>query len=435
MPTDYCNYFGTNTHKCPDGCSCVSDLSRFGYICPPKAGFRNYTEVDGLEDPKRLDPGHICVRNEMPVMQVKGEKSLTLTQGDSYAEKGVDITHPSSALVHLNYETDYSMCMAGHKNVLLAPFVKECGQYTVNYHLKTMDVDMVETREVNVVDVNECTYGGDYDDFKHLCDEEMGARCANTPEDCYYECICPYEGYEPAADTRTSGIRQGCVDRRKPIIKCKHGVSCVMRTIKVVKSSSVFLQHPNFSFDTILHPHDDATPQWIEIQLEEYFKDYKLMLSAEDRLYDNSIVDLTDSIEKLRVTQTEDMNWELPFKVSDANGNVGEFMVKINVEIYDAEKLESIFEKAAQNGLGDKAVCDEGDLQGELDAKTKELEALKAKLSSSVTSLSGDVEWTATSYLRLALTLFVTFLIVNSFWALFRAAQVTAPLSSDDCPT
>ncbi|CAM9993000.1 unnamed protein product, partial [Choristocarpus tenellus] len=86
------------------------------------------------------------------------------------------------------------------------------GSYYVDYSIETPLLKHIKSitkrREVFVEDVDECSYKGLHEEFRHKCTPRL-AKCRNTPGS--YECTCA-QGY--TGDGMVDGI--GCVDTTPP---------------------------------------------------------------------------------------------------------------------------------------------------------------------------------------------------------------------------
>lgn len=192
-------------------------------------------------------------------------------------------------------------------------------------------------RNVIVTDVDECTYNGPIEAFRHDC--SASARCVNTPGS--FECRCP-AGYE--GDARAGG--SGCVDSRPPRLACA-GKGCSVMHFKAV--SCVGIMSEDGRMKEILEGTDlGFVDTFLEMQKQN-------LCSAEDpcfTAFDETLegrVDLTSEVKlgQMRAVERRERSilFELPYAVSDAAGNTaGPLSLSLLVEIIDvADHISGAF--------------------------------------------------------------------------------------------
>jgi hypothetical protein len=339
---NYCK--GGSEPKCPKGCSCVSHSDRDGFTCPPKPGYVDYVppahlwEHNPVVDPRRLDTNHICVDDSIPTVVLLGQPSVVLTQGDTYTEKGLRIEDDNTADLKRSYSTDYHDAGA----LMDATGIKPCGKYEIVYSLATPWLktrpNITVSRQVEIVDVDECTYDGPVTEFHHAC--VSPAVCENKlcePGDkTAYSCTCPYHGYVE------DGHTHGCTDMRNPVVRCVTP-GCDEITLYALKMDAV-IQQGKDGTPTLLASSNSVDAKWVHKQLEAIYKTGP-PVDAYDLLWDETIENLSKQIEQhpLEIYDADKNIWALPFTVKDAVGNVGRLNIMIQVELVDADTLMSKF--------------------------------------------------------------------------------------------
>lgn len=253
-------------------------------------------------------------------------------------------------------------------------YVKQCGESLVNYQLETPWISSqpttTTTREVEIIDVDECTYDGDDEDFKHTC---VGfATCNNQPcgvpglKNSGFTCVCLDEGYEDDGNN-------GCEDKRPPIMECENSQSnCGFKHLWVMKGAGAVLDE--VGTPVVYYDDESDDVNWLS---ETISKIQIPALKAKDMIPskegDDEAIDLTQSIRKGVLTNYEkDGLWIQPFYVTDASGNEATFNVQFTVTVITAdmiahllpqvviETIEDDFGNILNNhvALGDESVCD-----------------------------------------------------------------------------
>lgn len=170
--------------------------------------------------------------------------------------------------------------------------VGEIGQYHVKYEL---DIDWLRaavknltdddaamaaasrttrtvTRTVIVDDVNECTYDGKYNRFRHRCSKY--ATCHNVIGT--YSCRCP-DGYE--GDGRQDGV--GCIDVHPPTIACS-GAGCYP---KLFRAADI---HGLVSEDRQYVDVNRSDLSWINQRIQKIFDDSQV--SGKDLFCETAVI-------------------------------------------------------------------------------------------------------------------------------------------------
>lgn len=222
-------------------------------------------------------------------------------------------------------------------------FVKKCGESVVAYSIETPWIStqprLSATREVEIVDVDECTYEGNDPDFKHTC---LGlATCHNQicgeGVKSGFTCICLNEGYED------DGFN-GCEDKRAPFMECtSEDSNCGFKHLWVMKGAGAVLDEKGTP--VVYYDDESNDDSWLgetisKIQIPSLkATDMVPVISEEGEEVEDEAVDLTSEIRKGVLTSYEDGLWIQPFYVSDSNGNEATFNVQFTVTVITAEMI------------------------------------------------------------------------------------------------
>ncbi len=195
-------------HSCPTNCQCIQ--SGGVYRCIPKPGYAEYIDPHAPLPPDagvRRDTLTACISGSIPKLVLNGPQTLYLKQGDVYEELGVTVVDENEEDGQRTVKIQYS-----HP---IGPYFKHVGQYSILYSLevpwRNVGGNVSVSRDVIVMDVNECSYTGPIAEFHHNC--IAGADCKNTYGS--YTCQCK-EGYE--GDGFKNGT--GCSDITPPVLRC-----------------------------------------------------------------------------------------------------------------------------------------------------------------------------------------------------------------------
>lgn len=112
-------------------------------------------------------------------ISLKGDSIVYMTQGDVYNEQGVSFAPEfQKAILDGNPSPSISFEYS-QPSVAFSDFVSEVGSFDVEYQVASPWFGEVKlTRQVIVSDVNECTYSGNNDLFKHNCSPSQS--CTNS---------------------------------------------------------------------------------------------------------------------------------------------------------------------------------------------------------------------------------------------------------------
>ncbi|CAM9237641.1 unnamed protein product [Discosporangium mesarthrocarpum] len=276
-------------------------------------------------------------------------------QGDTYEELGVTVVDKNEEESERKVKIQYSKPFGS--------YFRETGKYHVDYSIETPFLRHIESitkrRDVFVADVDECTYQGKQQEFRHQCTPEL-ATCRNTHGS--YECLCA-EGY--TGDGLVTGT--GCVDTTSPKLTCK-GKGCEVAKFRACNCmgmvSSTGGARRLFS--------DALDPAFIEASILELGGDLcgaeartvpeeedtakpglprsnglETCFEASDEVFGKPAVDLTGRITRGKLEKDPDaagnMTWRVPHNVDDAGNAAATVYYRIEVEAVDV--LENLSTK------------------------------------------------------------------------------------------
>jgi hypothetical protein len=368
-PVDHC----TN-NKCAANCECESVINATvdGYYCHPKEGEIAYYpraeewEVLPEEDSNRLDGAHLCLNVATPpVLVMEGPDPMILEQGSPYVELGVTIVDEDTGDLKRRFTADYNDAPD-----LMHPsgFVKRCGQSVVSYSIDTPWISSRPTlstsREVEVVDVDECLYTGEDEEFKHNC---VGfATCNNQicSEDAPgFTCVCLDDGYEVDGN-------QGCEDKRPPVLEChSDDPNCGFKHLWVMKGAGMVLDESGTP--VVLSVDDSDDPTWLEQSIAQITRPH---LQAYDLIPvigggEDEALDLTSEIKKGVLTSYESNMFIQPYSVFDENGNEANFNVQFTVTTLTTEMIAHLLPQL--NSGVPPSSNDDDDADGESTSQTQ----------------------------------------------------------------
>jgi hypothetical protein len=234
-------------------------------------------------------------------------------------------------------------------------FVKKCGSSVVKYSIETPWISsqptLSATREVEIVDVDECTYSGADPDFKHAC---VGfATCTNQVcgegVNSGFSCVCLDEGYEDDGNN-------GCEDKRPPVIACaSDSTDCGFKHLWVIKGAGAVLDETGTP--VVFYDDQSNDNEWLESTLS---KIEIAALKATDMVPvlgggEDEAVDLTSDMRKGVLTSYENNVWIQPFYVTDKSGNEATFNVQFTITVVTADMIAHLLPQIVLSSGGDDA--------------------------------------------------------------------------------
>jgi len=327
---NYCNIA-----NCPCDCYCKHEEQLGGYVCLPKNG---YISVDNSILGKPVPHDHIskggkrldsttCLDTSLPELYLNPPNPYILRQGDTYQEYGITVVDKNNEDFPRQIDFEYSKPFG--------EYMTEIGREQVTYTLKTPwlpEPEFTIIRDVIVIDVDECTYTGPIDQFRHKCVPDI-ANCINTEGS--YSCRCK-PGY--IGDGYING--SGCLDSVPPVITCV-GQGCEPLRFQVCDSKGLLS-----STGRVLVLDDSLSYNFIDAELRKTGNfclphEYPCFHAFDETAY--GTVDLTSRIQQgpFELFSQDSNIWifRVPFNVIDDDGNYAEpvfryiEVIKVDIEL------------------------------------------------------------------------------------------------------
>eukprot|EP00602_Paraphysomonas_sp_CaronLab_P007154 CAMPEP_0185032850 /NCGR_PEP_ID=MMETSP1103-20130426/21335_1 /TAXON_ID=36769 /ORGANISM="Paraphysomonas bandaiensis, Strain Caron Lab Isolate" /LENGTH=725 /DNA_ID=CAMNT_0027568907 /DNA_START=27 /DNA_END=2204 /DNA_ORIENTATION=+ len=330
-PPDYCK----EGNSCLRPCECVNYIDEGGYRCMAPRGFisaHNPFELPLPDDHvnhtspitkstargavnRRLDHNY-CFSNDGIDLTLDGPNPIYYQQGDSYEEHGLRVSDSQPDIFMRRVSIHYSMPFGA--------YFTDPGVHYVYYTIQTpwmeKTANITKTRKVIVSDIDECTYTGTNDRYRHKCSRE--AKCVNTNGGYYCACLPGYEG-----DGMLTSRGSGCRDVRPPVLTCA-GKGCAPIPFRAVSVAGIMSPETG-----IRHMEEGMDVSFIDRFLEKNKGGLCTSSSPCFHSYDETafgVEDLTSRVKLGAVVQVENterqMIFAVPCSVADDAGNQAQIL-------------------------------------------------------------------------------------------------------------